>query len=188
MCATDAGNLTRAASELSRSAGMIVAAAAVLGENQRQEEEPGRLSAVGGALSNAARELGIAAEALEVERSWDAAAEALGDAALSLQTAAASSDGEDEAALLSAASELEDASTCTGCISLAAAAGPNLSEAGVHLKDAAALLRSRSSEMAAGATSAHGAAGSHLEEAADALHESGVALAQAGEQLEAGQI
>ena len=49
-----------------------------------------------------------------------AEAEALGDAANSLQTAAASSDGENEAALLNAASELEDASMCTGCISLAA--------------------------------------------------------------------
>ena len=48
---------TRCADGLLAAADAIVAAAAVLGENQRQEENPGAMSAGGCALANAGRDL-----------------------------------------------------------------------------------------------------------------------------------
>jgi len=71
----------------------MVAAAAVLGENQRQEEEPGRLSACGCALGNAARELELFAHEVCVAREWESATAPLAAAAACLSTAAAAVDG-----------------------------------------------------------------------------------------------
>jgi len=165
----------------------VVAAAAVLGENQRDEEEPGALSAGGCELGNAGRSCAAAADSLD-EREWAAATEPLSDAASSLAAAAASLRGHGcGAALAEAAAELEDASSVTGCISLAAAAGPNLAACGEALSAASLALGARAEGLEVGATAAHREAGARLGEASACLREAGVAMAESGANLEQGK-
>ena len=61
----------------------MVAAAAVLGENQCVEDDPGSLSAGGCALSNVGNSLAIVADRLSVEsQDWEGATDPLGEAAI----------------------------------------------------------------------------------------------------------
>ena len=162
-------------------------AAAVLGENQRQEEEPGALSACGCALANAGRDLVVAASALSEEGDWACAADALGEVATSLETAGASVGADSGGDWLSeAASELEDAASVTGCISLAAAAGPNLQAAADALSGTASALAERGADLDSGPSAAHQTAGMRLGEAANAIGAAAAGLRAAGEQLEQG--
>ena len=179
--------LSRCSERLLFSADAIVAAAAVLGENQRQEEEPGRLSSGGCALANVARDCALVGAALD-EKDWEAATEPLAAVAVSLSTAAASLEGLVEGTALSeAAYEIEDASCVTGCISLAAAAGPNLEAAGELVGRAGGALRAHGEGMLnAGTTAAHVEAGNRLCEAGGATAEAGEHMAEAGRRLEAG--
>ena len=69
----------------------MVAAAAVLGENQCTEHDPGRLSAGAGALAVVANAFASAAVHLsEEQQDWEGGAVPLGEAAISLGAAAAS--------------------------------------------------------------------------------------------------
>lgn len=181
--------LAACAEQLLAGADCIVAAAAVLGENQRQEEEPGRLSAGGCALANAARDLELVGAALAID-DWAAATEPLAAVAVSLVTAATSLDGvvDDEGALMTAANECEDASCCTGCISLAAAAGPNLDAAGTSLAEHASALSAHGEGLLSGATEAHAEAGRQMLGAAEAVAIAGGELSAVGQRLEDGWI
>ena len=185
--ATPSSPLDRCASNLAEAADRMVSAAAILGENQRQEEEPGALSAVGCSLANAGRDLGVAGSALSVDGDWPSAAVAIGDAAQQLEAAATSMDGwgADEG-MYEAAEELEDASSCTGCISLAAAAGPNLRAAGEALSGAAEAVATRAAGLEGAPTLAIQTAGVALSEAAVALREAANGLDEAGGRLETG--
>jgi len=179
--------LGRCALGLAEAADRMVGAAAILGENQRQEEEPGALSAVGVSLANAARDLDLAGTALSVDGDWPSAAGFIYDAAQQLRVAATSMEGwgADEGMSV-AAEELEDASSCTGCISLAVAAAPNLRAAGEALSSAADAVARRAIDLQQGSTSALQTAGTALGEAAVAMREAASGLEEAGERLEAG--
>ena len=180
--------LATCAEAFSTASDRVVAAAAVLGENQRIEEEPGALSALGGALANAGRDLVVAAAALDEDADWPAAADALAGVAGSLREAAAASDAEGMDGLDGAAAELEDASCVTGCIALAAAAGPNLQEAAAGVNLASIWLGSRSEALDTGCTPAHRAAGDCMSAAALAMKEAARSLHDAGARLESGEL
>lgn len=184
MMASGGWTLAGAATALEVAADKIVDAAAVLGENQRQEESPGELSACGCAVAIAAKDLTIADSALG-KSEWSEAAFALGDVAESLRTAATPFlDDALGAALMAAADELEDASNVTGCMSLAAAAGPNVAAAADHLAEAATAVESRGESLASGPTAAHVTAGAALREAAEAIEGAARGVREAGERLE----
>ena len=82
--------------------------------------------------------------------------------------------------------QLEDAAACTGCISLAAAAGPSLQDAGAAMETAAAAAGERGRDLARGSTPAHATAAECLAEAAEGLSAAASGLRTAGERLEAG--
>ena len=188
LCVDGRTPLSHCAARLLHGADCVVAAAAVLGENQRQEEEPGRLSAGGGSLANAARDLELMGQAL-ADGDWGAATEPLAAVAVSLAAAAASFDGvlDDGGALMGASGECEDAASCTGCISLAAAAGPNLQAAGELIADAGAALRAHGEGLLfSGATGAHTEAGRQMVAAGEATAEAARELRDAGVRLEGG--
>ena len=128
-------SLGRAGRHLEACGDALVAAAAVLGENQFQEEEPGSWSAAGCALAISGRDFAEATAAL-ADSNWEAATGPLASAAAQFCIAAAStaSHADASAAFEEAAAAVEDASSCTGCISLAAAAGPSLAEGGAALQ------------------------------------------------------
>ena len=86
-----------------------------------------------------------------------------------------------------AAAELEDASCVTGCIALAAAAGPNLQEAAAGVNLASIWLGSRSEALDTGCTPAHRAAGECMSAAALAMKEAARSLHDAGARLESGE-
>lgn len=187
MCASGPDGWMRSCSDhLLACADHVVAAAAVLGENQRDEEEPGALSAGGCALANVGRSCDQAADKLE-EREWQQATEPLADAASSLEAASANLEGHGCAgALADAAAALEDASSVTGCMSLAAAAGPSLAECGEALAAASSGLGSYAEGLEAGVTPAHAESGTRLRAASEALRDAGAAMAEAGMSLELG--
>ena len=112
------GLMRSSGAQLLACADHVVAAAAVLAG---EESESGALRAGGSELGKAGRSCAAAADSLD-EREWAAATQPLSDAARSLAAAAVSLHGHGcGAALAEAAVELEDASSVTGCISLAAA-------------------------------------------------------------------
>ena len=160
----------------------------MLGENQRQEEEPGRLSSGGCALANAARDFALVGAALD-DQDWAAATEPLAAVGVSLATASASLEGLlDATALADAAAELDDASCVTGCISLAAAAGPNLQVAGALLASVGEVLGAHGEGLlGAGTTPAHVEAGERLCAAGEETTRAGEHLTEAGRRLEAGE-
>ena len=165
----------------------VLAAAAVLGEDQRGEEEPGALSAGATELGNAGRSCTAAADSLD-EREWAAATEPLSDAARSLTAAAASLHGHGcGAALAAAAAELADASSVTGCISLAAAAGPSVSACGEALSTASLALGAYAEGLEVGVAAAHAEAGARLRDASACMGEAGVAMVESGANLEQGK-
>ena len=175
--------------QLTAAADRMVSAAAVLGESQQQEENPTALSACGGALAKAGAELRAAARSLSEDGDWECTAEALLSVATSLKTASAALEASGDAGSVEfavMAAELEDASTVTGCIALAAAAGPNLIAAGEALADAASAIRGRGVDLANGASAAHVTAGEELSAAAGFMEASAAQLCTGGEQLEAG--
>ncbi len=178
--------LGRCAASLLRGADAVVAAASVLGESNRQEEEPGALSAGGCCLANAARSLDLADAALFGERDWELTVGPLSDGACCLEQAAAHLPGGAAEPLLAAAEQCEEASSVTGCLSLAAAAGPNLVDAGGALVELGAYFDDYSASMATGATAAHAEAGRKLGEAAGAVGDAGRALREVGETLQGG--
>ena len=139
----------------------MVAAAAVLGENQCVEDDPGSLSAGGCALANVGTALAIAADRLSAEsQDWEGATDPLGEAAIDLDTAAASLD-----------------------------AGPDLSAAGDEIELAGSAISAYGSEMRAlGSLPAHSLAGTRLDEAGAALREAGGLVREVGERLEAGRL
>ena len=179
-------SLCGCADALLEAADAIVAAAAVLGENQRQEEEPGRWSAAGCALANAARDLKTTG-GMVGEGDWACATEPLAAAAVSFSTASAWMPlAEDDIATVAA--ECEDAAAVSGCISLAAAAGPNLIDAGEALLSAGGAILSHGEAMEeSAATSAHTEAGCKLREAGHGVQAAALRLQAAGAQLEMGQ-
>ena len=179
--------LARCASRLADAADAIVAAAAVLGENQCQEEEPGRLSAGGCALANAGRDVELMGQHIS-DADWPAATEPLAAVAVSLASAATFLEGLVEAsALLAAADECEEASCVTGCISLAAAAGPNIEAAGLLITEAGGAIAAHGEGMlSAGTSAAHTEAGRQLCEAGAAVEGAGEHMAVAGRRLEDG--
>lgn len=189
VCGLAVSPLHHASRHLLQAADAVVGAASVLGENQRQEEEPGRLSAGGCALANAARDCEEAAGALFDERDWETTVDPLASASCQLATAALNLEhiGAD-AALQEAADELEEASTVTGCISLAAAAGPNLQAAGDALAAAGESFLAHGDGLRDGATAAHAEAGRRFAEAAAAMSSAGAAVRSTGEKLEAGKV
>ena len=92
-------------------------------------------------------------------------------------------------ALARAAAGLTHASCTTGCISLAAAAGPDLSAAGDEIELAGSAISAYGSEMRAlGSLPAHSLAGTRLDEAGAALREAGGLVREVGERLEAGRL
>jgi hypothetical protein len=113
----------------------IVAAAAILGENQCEEEDPASLSSGGCSIANAARDAAAVSEAL-ARREWEDATDPLAAMAGSLFASAACLEDICGAALGEAGIELEDASQVTGCIQLAAAAGQLIIGAGESLASA----------------------------------------------------
>ena len=135
-------------------------------------------SAAGSALASAARELNRAGDAIADDGDWPCATEALAAAASSFARARFPVG---EALLKSVSAELLDASNVSGCISLAAAAGPNLVAA---------------AEALAGAGSAlclHGAAmpstiSSRLQQAGLAIVASSKQMHDCGELLELGRL
>ena len=120
---------------------------------------------------------------------WQGATEPLAAVAVSLDTAAASFDGviNQSEVLSAAAAELEEAASCTGCIMLAAAAGPNLVAAGELIGVAGEALADHGAGMSeAGFTPAHDEAGVRLQEGGEAVAEAGMALVEVGVRLEEG--
>ena len=156
-------SLLTASERLLACANHLVAAAAVLGENQCIEENPGSMSAGGACIANAGRALASAGRSLHADGEWSAATAPLADVAESFFAASASLDellGVDE--LQSAAAAVQDASEVTGCISLAAAAGPPLDDCGAALQRASVALRALGDGMSDGPLPAHGEAGGRL--------------------------
>ena len=87
-----------------------------------------------------------------------------------------------------AAAELEDASSVTGCIVLAAAAGPNFVAAADAMAAAGNLITIRSQEIQAMPTDAGADAAEGLQQAGSALDVASRLLERAGESLECGQL
>ena len=85
----DANAMSSCARALSLAGDHTVAAAAILGENQREDEDPASLSAGGCAFANAGRDAEKMAAAL-AQREWEDATGPLADCAGSLFQAAAS--------------------------------------------------------------------------------------------------
>jgi hypothetical protein len=157
-------------------------------EDQRREGKAElsdeALSTTGRALSDAARGFALAAEAFD-RCEWPATAEALADVATSLGCAATSlGPAHGGEGLRDAADALQDASTVTGCMMLAAAAGPSLQSSADGLATAAIGLRG--AKPAAGVQAA--GALRLVCEAADALERVARSMRVAGEQLEAGRV
>lgn len=154
----------------------LVAAAAVLGEGD---------GACGGALSDAGPHLDAAAGGLD-GADWECAADAIAAVAGCLREAGSATDGDAAAALVEAATQLEDASEVTGCISLAAAAGPNLQDAATGLDEVASAFGTRAEDLAGASTPAYEAASKAMREAAEAMMAAASSLREAGVQLENG--
>lgn len=149
----------------------------MLGEDQR---------ACGDALSNAGPPLEAAAGGLD-GADWECAADALAAVASCLREAWSAMDGEAAVGLLEAATQLEDASEVTGCISLAAAAGPNLQDAATGLDEVASAFATRAEDLAGASAPAHEVATSEvMREAATAMMAAASSLREAGMQLENG--
>mmetsp|Transcript_42162 Transcript_42162/g.66018 ORF Transcript_42162/g.66018 Transcript_42162/m.66018 type:complete len:276 (-) Transcript_42162:960-1787(-) len=176
--------MSEAGSELLKSSDHIVAAAALLGENGYQEEDPGSLSGGGCALGNAGRSLFQADSALE-KREWEECTEALADSAAELFAASTFLEVIG-LQLEAAATELEAASEVSGCISASVAAGPNLKAAGSHLDLAASQLQTYSAEMSSSSADILKASGDRLKEAGGCLERAGSQLGRQGDLLEQG--
>lgn len=185
-CADEPLPLRSCSEALLRASDQMVAAAAVLGENQLQEEEPGRLSAGGCALGNAGRDLASAALALE-SLDWDEAAFAFANAASQIGIADASLDALIPGDLGEAAAELEDASAVSGCISLAAAAGPSVHASGEAMLQGSRALLEQAEALSAGPTPAHAEGGRRLADAGMELEIAATSLCEAGNALEEGR-
>ena len=183
---TVAPALSRCAAALLDCSNHVVAAAAVLGENQCQDESPGALSAAGCALGNAGRDCAHASEGLG-RLSWEDAADSLSDASASFEAAGANFDGDLAHELDVAACALSDGASVSGCISLAAAAGPELAASGEALARAAGSLRAYSRDLAGGAMAARKEAADRLARASVALSSAGDAMREQGCLLEAGR-
>ena len=181
------GSMLACGDHLMRCGDEMVAAAAVLGENQRDEEEPGALSAGGCELVNVGRACTAAAAHLD-EGEWGAATYPLDDAAGGLAAAAASLGSHGcGSSLDDGSTALGDAASVTGCMMLAAAAGPSLAACGHALEAASVGLGTYADGLAEGVTTAHAEAGSRLRQASLALRDAGVAMASSGEALEQGR-
>lgn len=168
----------------------LVSAAAVLGENQRQEENPAAFSAAGAFLCKAGQSFELAAAAVDVG-TWEGgggAADELGNAARDIDSAAvALAVCMNTGQLVEAAAALEMGAGCTGCISMAAAAGPDLQECGDALRNAGeALVRLGGGMAHSGATQADKDAGGQLMLAGAALAAAGREMSETGCLLEAG--
>ena len=165
----------------------MVAAASCLDEDV---ERCNALSAGGRALADAGRSLAMFEDAAFVDLEWSCATEPLAATSISLQSAAQALTGLDDtlgAAFSAAAAELEDASSISGCISLAAAAGPNLQSAGAALLDAGEAIVQQG-QRSAPCTSARRNVGALLGEAGIAVTEAGRGLAESGRSLEEGGL
>ena len=183
-------SLGRAGRHLEACGDALVAAAAVLGENQFQEEEPGSWSAAGCALAISGRDFAEATAAL-ADSNWEAATGPLASAAAQFCIAAAStaSHADASAAFEEAAAAVEDASSCTGCISLAAAAGPSLAEGGVALQTAAKFVGEYGHGLAdTDKAGARGVAGQSIVRGARELAAAGKCVVLQGRGLESGEI
>jgi hypothetical protein len=111
--------------EFYRCGELIVAAAALLGENGFLSEDPASLSMGGLALANAGRDIAVAYDKL-IEGDWELATqEGISPAAENLKVASAALHYcEDD--LSKCSKMLESASDVAGCIVMAAAAAPDL--------------------------------------------------------------
>lgn len=175
MSAGGADAMSSSSRALMAAADHMVAAAAILGENQCDEEDPASLSSGACSIANAGRDAAAVSEAIQ-RCQWEEATGPLASMAGSLFVSAASLADVCGAALGEAGIEIEDASQVTGCIQLAAAAGPSLISAGESLASAG------------GALGAHGRdltkKGGVYAEAGERLFRAGACLAEAGETLE----
>ena len=171
-----------AADNLREAAAALVAAGAASGRQGVQEDCCG-LSEAGESLSKAADELESTAAHL-ADLDWSCATETLAAAATSL-AAAADHTPVGSSALLLSAEQCRDASSVTGCINLAAAAGPSLVAAACALSDAGAAIHAHR-PLSAGAMLAP--TRTQLEVAGNAMQLSGGWLERCGEQLEAGTL
>ena len=140
-------------------------------------------------MGRAANELAAASHAL-LEGDWPSATMPLAESAVFLSAAAASmSDAITCDGLHDAAREIDDAASVTGCIALAAAAGPSLQAAAEALSDFGdALVEFGSLLESEGATSSHADAGQRVQKAARAASDSAKGLATAGVLLEEGRL
>lgn len=187
MCEGEGGWMLACGNALMKCGDEMVAAAAVLGENQRDEEEPGALSAGGAELVNVGRACTAAAAHLD-EGEWGAATYPLDDAAGGLASAAASLAAHGcGTSLDDGSTALGDAASVTGCMMLAKAAGPSLAACGNALEAASVGLGTYADGLIEGVTTAHAEAGSRLRQASLSLRDAGAAMASSGEALERGE-
>ena len=177
--ASDSEAMGRCAAALCAAGDEIVAAAAILGENQCDEEDPARLSAGGCSIANAGRDAEEVAAALR-DNEWVTACGPLKACAGSLFGAAASLADVCGAALGEAGLEIEDAS-----LVLPATAGPSLTSAGESLASAGGALGAHASEMKKGG-GVYAQAGARLFLAGGSLAAAGEALEQCGVAVEKG--
>jgi len=134
-------------------------------------------SAAGSALASAARELNRAGDAI-ADGDWPCATEPLAAAASSFARARFPVG---EALLKSVSAELLDASNVSGCISLAAAAGPNLVAAAEALAGAGSALCLHGAAMPSTSSS-------RLQQAGLAIVASSKQMHDCGELLELGRL
>ena len=184
---TPSSCLAASSTELAHASTLLADVAVLLQESQEQAA-PRELS---GSLAAAAQELKCAAHALS-EGDWPAAADPIGQAGTSFALAAAfleelSQTPSSSAGFVTAAAELADAASVTGCIALAAAAGPNLQFAGEALGESAGALLSHGATLIEnGETSVRQATGGKLCDAARAMQASALSMCEAGIALEGG--
>ena len=166
-----------------------IAAAAILEGNQCDDNDPAgsaSLMAGGRAIANAGKDAEAVAAALAA-REWEDATGPLQACASSLFCAAAAlaDVGSCGVAFGEAGLEIEDASLVSGCIALAAAAGPSLVSAGETISSAGGAMGAHANSMAKNG-GVHETAGKRLFQAGAALSEAGESLVKSGCALEQG--
>ncbi|KAL3893599.1 MAG: hypothetical protein SGPRY_014117 [Prymnesium sp.] len=179
------------ASDFAKASHSLVMAARALSESPQLEQAASRLTEGGGALSAASISFAEVSHLLSEEsQDWEAATSPLSEAAGQLRTAGSSLSPIDGGALGRSALELETASCTTGCISLAAAAGPDLQAAGddIEVAGAAVMAYGETLLTSTASTAAHGAAAKQFNAAGSALKSAGSLLREAGSLLENGKL
>jgi hypothetical protein len=181
---------TAAASFVACGEHLVSAAAMLSADQQRQKESAAALSTAAAFLCNAGQCVELAAAALDAG-TWEGgggAAYELADAARDIDSAAAAlAVFVHTRHLTEAAAALEAAAGCTGCISMASAAGPDLQDCGDALSSAGEMLVRSGEGMAdSGATQTHHDALGQLMMAGAALAAAGREVSEAGCLLEAG--